>query len=78
MSTLIRCNECKGFKQISPLGGIVKTCQRCKGVGYVDDVTANKELTDKQDIVRHDESPAITDLKKRISRKRKPAVLYTI
>lgn len=78
MPALDRCKDCNGFKQVSPLGGIVKTCTACKGVGYIDHIVTNKESADKQDIVRRDESPAIADLKKRINRKRKPAVLNVI
>lgn len=31
---MIVCIGCNGRKQISPLGGIVKTCEACKGIGY--------------------------------------------
>lgn len=35
MTDLIRCEMCNGRKQISPLGGILKNCPTCQGVGFV-------------------------------------------
>lgn len=43
-----RCTTCKGFKSIAPLGGIVKTCPDCSGIGYIE---SDKEInidTDKE------------------------------
>lgn len=34
MSDIKRCMTCKGFKSIAPLGGIVKECVACNGIGY--------------------------------------------
>ena len=30
-----KCIECKGFKTVTPLGGITKQCPICKGIGYI-------------------------------------------
>lgn len=35
MTTLNRCEMCNGRKQIAPLGGILKNCPTCQGVGFV-------------------------------------------
>jgi len=35
MSAFLRCGVCKGTKNAVGLGGIVKKCINCKGVGYV-------------------------------------------
>jgi hypothetical protein len=33
--TVSRCSVCRGKKTVLGLGGLVKTCIGCKGVGYV-------------------------------------------
>ena len=32
---LTRCNTCRGTKKVTGLGGMVKECATCKGVGFV-------------------------------------------
>lgn len=32
---LIRCNACKGMKNIMGMGMVTKKCDTCDGVGYV-------------------------------------------
>jgi hypothetical protein len=35
MSSTLLCNGCGGRKQVSPLGGILKKCAICEGIGYI-------------------------------------------
>lgn len=37
MSQLIRCDSCNGRKRVLGMGGMEKTCQPCKGVGWIKD-----------------------------------------
>ncbi len=39
--TVSRCSVCRGKKTVLGLGGLVKTCIGCKGVGYVSAVVAD-------------------------------------
>lgn len=32
----MNCPKCKGAKQLATLGHMMKDCEQCKGVGYVD------------------------------------------
>ena len=35
MSEITRCDSCHGKKKLTGLGGMIKDCPACKGVGYV-------------------------------------------
>jgi|GEM_PF-3160346 hypothetical protein len=35
MSDYARCGVCRGTKKVTGLGGMVKNCLNCKGVGFV-------------------------------------------
>lgn len=35
MSDYARCGACRGTKKVTGLGGMVKNCLNCKGVGFV-------------------------------------------
>ena len=41
---VIRCECCAGRKKIVALGGIVKDCGNCKGVGYVASIAPDKTV----------------------------------
>ena len=36
MSTLLLCGGCGGRKNVAPLGGIMKKCVICDGVGHIE------------------------------------------
>lgn len=36
MNTTVICNGCGGRKQVSPLGGMLKNCAICNGIGYIE------------------------------------------
>lgn len=36
-TTVITCYGCNGRKQVSPLGGILKNCAICNGIGYLEE-----------------------------------------
>lgn len=50
---LVRCECCAGRKQMLSLGGLVKDCKECKGVGVVEYITpAKKEFESSNRRVR--------------------------
>lgn len=44
MQSYNKCNNCNGKKKVLGLGGIVKNCSECQGVGY----TKAKETCNKK------------------------------
>lgn len=49
MSDIIRCECCVGKKTIIGLGGIIKKCPECKGIGFID---AKKDDEKKKEKVK--------------------------
>lgn len=41
---LVRCDCCHGRKKLLQLGNIVKDCQNCNGLGYVEDKPVVNEV----------------------------------
>jgi len=35
MTEIVRCDSCHGRKRLVGMGGMIKDCPACKGVGYV-------------------------------------------
>lgn len=69
-----RCLRCNGTKKIAPLGGILKTCDICNGLGYVVAADAkeakaikpydSKDITPNANIAFDDANPVILHKKK--------------
>lgn len=40
--TLIRCVVCEGRKRLMGIGGMIKECYACEGIGYIRDISMNE------------------------------------
>ena len=47
---VMQCSVCRGRKQITGLGGMVKDCANCKGVGFVKEEIVASDLEFTQEL----------------------------
>lgn len=43
---LERCPTCRGTKTLLSMGGMYKSCEACKGIGYIEPVTLSQVIDD--------------------------------
>lgn len=48
MSNLMRCITCNGQKKYAPLGGIMKDCMDCKGIGFIESIQSRVNVVDQE------------------------------
>lgn len=56
MSTLIPCPQCRTAKKYAPLGGILKACDKCNSIGYIEQPTLTPTTIIKEALEVIDES----------------------
>lgn len=65
MSEIARCTRCRGRKVVVGLGGMIKKCPDCKGVGFVSSKTKEQKTPDSEGVSIELKTAQLTDKKKR-------------
>lgn len=47
--SFVRCVMCRGQKKVRGLGSMIKKCNVCEGVGYVESVDDTQDVQDVED-----------------------------
>lgn len=60
MSNKVRCLKCKGQKEYSGIGGIMKSCEPCGASGYVEKVNVSVAQVEKEEEIVHIEPVSVS------------------
>lgn len=65
----VLCEQCRGLKKTSQLGGILKECQLCKGIGHIDKPDEDISKSVKKRIAAQSVESVADKIKKKRGRK---------